>query len=161
MQSDTQKLSTPSMSTPTSLDIGPSKLLDLIISKQNQYYTLWGVYTAVQFAAGSYGYGHNLSLGVGLAILFGVWAFNIGHLGFVLQCVVQLNRLTDALNAALDDDASYKDKLRHALKDMQEGTLFWRPFREKTGLRSYGMNIFVHFFIDTCASIALLMRVKF
>jgi hypothetical protein len=27
------------------------KILDLIVSKQTQYYTLWGVYTAVQFAA--------------------------------------------------------------------------------------------------------------
>jgi hypothetical protein len=29
-------------------------IIDLIVSKQNQYYSLWGVYTAVQFAAGSY-----------------------------------------------------------------------------------------------------------
>jgi hypothetical protein len=64
------------------------KILDLIVSKQTQYYTLWGVYTAVQFAAGSFQSGGKLSLGVGLAVLCGVWAFNLGHLGFVLDAEI-------------------------------------------------------------------------
>ncbi|HKA72822.1 MAG TPA: hypothetical protein VKE26_13505 [Xanthobacteraceae bacterium] len=37
--------------------IEPSKILDLTISKQTQYYTLWGVYTVVQFATANYGSG--------------------------------------------------------------------------------------------------------
>jgi hypothetical protein len=65
------------------------KIIDLIVSKQTQYYTLWGVYTAVQFAAGSYGYSHPVPLGVGLAVFFGVWAFNFGHLSFLLRCADQ------------------------------------------------------------------------
>jgi len=91
--------------------IEPSKIIDLIVSKQTQYYTLWGVYTAVQFAAGSYGYGHRLPLGVALAVFFGVWAFNFGHLGFVLRCVAQLNKLTIVLNAAIEEN---KNKYRSA-----------------------------------------------
>ncbi len=68
-------------------------IIDLIVSQQNQYYTLWGVYTVVQFAAGSYGYGQPLSLELGLAVFFGVWAFNLGHLSFLLSCADQLDKL--------------------------------------------------------------------
>ena len=46
--------------------IEPSKIIDLIVSKQTHYYSLWAVYTAVQFAAGSYGSTQKLSLGRGL-----------------------------------------------------------------------------------------------
>jgi hypothetical protein len=153
--------------------IEPPKIIDLIISKQTQYYTLWAVYTAVQFAAGGFGYGtKSLPLGVGLAVLAGVWAFNLGHLGFVLQCVTELNRLTIVLNAALDENMeAYRSALQGAFRDMAEGTFFWRVLKQgkqlKRGevailenqLRSYGMNIFVHFWIDMCASLALLIRV--
>jgi hypothetical protein len=141
--------------------IEPPKIIDIIISKQNQYYTLWGGYTAVQFAAGSFALNLNpVPLKVGIAVLFGVWAFNIGHLGFVLQCVAHLNKLSVVLNAAVDgEEAIYKAGLRRAFESMQEGSYFWR-FDRKEGPRSYGMNIFVHLFIDVCASIALLARVE-
>jgi hypothetical protein len=142
------------------LKIDPPKIIDLIISKQTQYYTLWGVYTAVQFAAGSFGYSSPLPLGVGLAVLFGVWAFNLGHLGFVLQCVDQLNKLSVVMNAALKgDNNKYQSSLLDAFKGMQEGILFWKLFTRGNHLRSYRMNSFVHFFIDSCASVALLIRV--
>ena len=146
-----------------------SKVIDLIVSKQTQYYTLWGVYTAVQFAVGGYGYGRPLPLGVGLAVLLGVWAFNFGHLSFVLECVAQLNKLGDALKAAVDNEpndqsklqkASYQSALQKALEEMQKGGWFWRHFkREEKHLKSYVMNSFVHFLIDICASLALLIRV--
>ena len=40
--------------------IEPTKILDLVISKQTHYYSLWAVYTAVQFAAASFGLGQRL-----------------------------------------------------------------------------------------------------
>jgi hypothetical protein len=144
-----------------STKIKPSKILDLIISTQTQYYTLWAVYTAVQFAAGGHGYGYSLPLGVGLAVLFGVWAFNLGHLGFVLQCVAQLDKLSIALNAALQGkEEDYESAVKCALEGMHEGEMFWKFLKRRRGLRSYRMNCFVHFFIDTCASVALLIRIN-
>jgi len=106
--------------------IEPPKIIDLIISKQTQYYTLWAVYTAVQFAAGGFGYGtKSLPLGVGLAVLAGVWAFNLGHLGFVLQCVTELNRLTIVLNAALDENMeAYRSALQGAFRIWQREPFF-------------------------------------
>jgi hypothetical protein len=143
------------------LRIEPPKLVDLIISKQTQYYTLWAVYTAVQFTAGSYGNNQRLSVGIALAVFFGVWAFNLGHLGFVLQCVAQLNRLSIALNAAFrgDEEETYDIAVRDAFENIEEGTLFWRLLGKNTHLRSYRVNTFVHLFIDTCASVALLIRI--
>jgi hypothetical protein len=150
--------------------IEPSKIIDLIISKQTQYYTLWAVYTAVQFAAGNYGSNQPLSLIAGLAVLAGVWIFNLGHLGFVLQCVDQLNRLSRALSIALRDaqaedqkksqQAEYQKALRDAFEEMHEGSLFWNYFRRAEQGRSYITNTLVHLGIDVCASIALLIRVK-
>ena len=138
------------------------KILDLIVSKQTQFYTLWGVYTVVQFAAGGFQSGGKPSLGVGLAVLCGVWAFNLGHLGFVLRCVDQLHRLGVVLNTALDgNEVAYEKSLSRAFRDMSGGgEFFWRYY--KRGLRprgSYIVNSFVHFFIDTCASVALVIRI--
>jgi hypothetical protein len=137
------------------------KILDLIVSKQTQYYTLWAVYTAVQFTAGGFGSGQSLPLAIALAVLFGVWAFNLGHLGFVLQCVSQLDKLSLALDAAVNNKTKeeYEEAVKKALEGMQEGALFWTFLNQKGYLRSYRLNCFVHFFIDTCASIALLARV--
>jgi hypothetical protein len=140
--------------------IEPPKVLDLIISKQTQYYTLWGVYTAVQFAAASFGLSqHALPLGVVLAVLLGFWAFNIGHLGFVLECLAQLNRLKSALNAVLHENRQeYEKEIRLAFSSMGVARVFWRLTSEAGNRRSYIQNIAVHFFIDTCASVALLSR---
>ena len=142
--------------------IEPSKILDLIVSKQTQYYTLWGVYTAVQFAAGGFQSGGRLSLGIGLAVLCGVWAFNFGHLGFVLRCVDQLHRLGAVLNTVSDgNEVSYKNSLSDAFRDMSEGGvfLFWRYYKRGPHRGSYIRNSFVHVFIDTCASVVLLFRI--
>jgi hypothetical protein len=140
--------------------IEPPKIVDLIISKQTQYYTLWAVYTAVQFAAGGFGYGGKaLPLGVAVAVLLGVWAFNFGHLGFVLQCISDLDKLTDVLKKAVDGkSAAYNNALKTAFTDMGEARYFWQ-LPAGTRHRSYAMNIFVHLWIDTCASIALLIRI--
>jgi hypothetical protein len=141
--------------------IEPSRLVDLIISKQTQYYTLWAVYTAVQFAAGNYGSNQRLPLSAGLAVLVGVWTFNLGHLGFVLRCVEQINKLSRALTAALQGrPQQYRDELAHAFEDMREGGLFWEFRKQKGERRSYLMNTSVHLIIDICASVALLTRVQ-
>src|SRR2546423_9462511 len=103
------------------LTIEPPKIVDLIISKQTQYYTLWGVYTAVQFTAGSYGYGHKVPLGGGLAVVFCVGAVNFWHLRFVLQCVSQLDKLKSVLRAALNDPPPYETTLPPALHHTPEG----------------------------------------
>jgi len=140
------------------LDIAPSKIVDLMINKQTQYYTLWAVYTAVQFAAAAYGLSTNLSLATALAVLVGVWTFNLGHLGFVLRCVNQVNLLTHVLDAALRSPCTYEERLRRAVENIKEGALFW-SFLKRGEPRSYLGNTTVHLVIDTCASVALLTRV--
>jgi hypothetical protein len=138
-----------------------SKILDLTISKQTQYFTLWGVYTAVQFAASNFGYGHPLPLGMGLAVLLAVWAFNLGHLGFVLQCVDQLDKLDLALKAAFRNRPDeFYGAVQDAFTDTHEGEIFWNKLGSVPGVRSYRWNIFVHLFIDTCASLSIVMRMN-
>ncbi len=137
------------------------KIVDLIVSKQTQYYTLWAVYTAVQFAAGNYGYGHTLSMVNGLAVLFGVWAFNLGHLNFLLRCADQLEKLRAVLIAALDNNnEKYQSALREAFRNMSEVGLSERA-RQGRYSRAYFFNrtTYVHLFIDLCASVALLIRI--
>jgi hypothetical protein len=55
-----------------------STVVTLIQTKQTEYFALWAVYTAVEFAASSYGYGYSVPLGVGLAVLLGVWPSTSG-----------------------------------------------------------------------------------
>ncbi|WP_036308479.1 hypothetical protein, partial [Methyloglobulus morosus] len=138
------------------------KIVDLIVSKQTQYYTLWAVYTAVQFAAGNYGFGHTLSLVNGLAVFFGVWAFNLGHLNFLLRCADQLEKLRTVLIAALDNNnEKYQSALHDAFRNMSEVGLSERA-RQGCYSRAYFWNrtTGVHLFIDLCASVALLIRVS-
>ena len=140
-------------------DVGTSKLLDLLIAKQAQFYTLWGVYTAVQFTAGGFGTRDTLSKGVVYAVILGVWAFNLGHLGFVLSCVQQISKLRVALDHSLAGDTlKFKDTARDALADMNEAAYFWTFYANKRDRSKYIMNTLVHLFIDCCASIALLSR---
>jgi hypothetical protein len=143
------------------LKIEPDKIVDLIMSKQTQYYTLWGIYTVVQFTAASYGDNKTLSVGIALAVFAGVWAFNFGHLGFVLQCVAELNKLGMALRAASRGDGreSYDKAVKDAFQKIGAGDFFWHFLGRSMNGQGYRMNTFVHLFIDTCASIALLIRV--
>jgi hypothetical protein len=143
------------------LKIESSKIVDLIVAKQTHFYSLWAVYTAVQFTAGSYGMGQTISLAAAIAVLAGVWAFNFGHLGFVLQCITQLKALREVLRAAgTNDKVAYEEALKQAINQMEEGGIFLGYyFRKGPPKSSCFMNSFVHFFIDTCASIALLIRV--
>jgi len=141
------------------MTIEPGKIIDLISTKQTQYYVLWAGYTTVQFTAGSFGAKETLSHLVVYAVLAGVWMFNIGHLGFVLKCVEQLNKLTIALEAALrDNKQEFETAMKSALSDMGVGLYFWRTFGATRGHSSYFMNSLVHFWIDICASAALLWR---
>jgi hypothetical protein len=142
--------------------IKPEKILDLIGTKQTQFYSLWAVYTAVQFAAGSYGGGGagKPPLYAVLAILVGFWLFNIGHLGFILQCVAQLGAFRAALEQiALNDKVQYRQKLNAALYEMHEGRWFWNAYRHSMGRFNYHMQWVVHISIDICATLALLLRV--
>jgi len=159
-------MSETSMDKPANADLLLSKIelpkiIDLILNKQTQYYSLWAVYTAVQFAAGSYGFGHTLSLVNGLAVFFGVWAFNLGHLNFLLRCADQLEKLRTVLIAAMDNkNEIYQTTLRDVLTNMSEVGL---SERAKQGSYSPGYFLnrttYVHLFIDVCASVALLIRI--
>jgi hypothetical protein len=141
--------------------IEPSKILDLVISKQTHYYSLWAVYTAVQFAAASFGLGQRLvPQAVAFAVLAGFWAFNLGHLSFVLACLGDLARLKRALTAvATGNAAAYESAVRDIIGEISEARRFWREFPPADRRFAYAMNIAVHLFIDLCASIALLARV--
>lgn len=146
--------------------IEPSKVVDLIASKQTQYYALWAVYTAVQFAAASFGLSqHALPWGVGLAVLAGFWMFNIGHLGFVVECLIQIDNFRAALDAAdeapsAESTKRYQAAVQYALRNTQEARLFWRRPPPTTRRKVYIGNILVHLFIDVCASIALFVRLS-
>jgi len=138
--------------------VGPSKLLDLLVGKQAQFYTLWGVYTAVQFTAGGFG-SKDLSAGVAYAVIAGVWAFNFGHLGFVLSCARQISTLQQALRYRLaGNTAEYTKIARTAIDNMDEAAFFWRFYAIKTDRSKYIVNTLTHFFIDSCASLVLLIR---
>jgi hypothetical protein len=54
------------------LKIETAKIVDLIVAKQTHFYSLWAVYTAVQFTAGSYGMGQSISFTAAIAVLAGV-----------------------------------------------------------------------------------------
>src|SRR5215467_5360742 len=99
--------------------IEPSKVIDIISTKQTQYYVLWAGYATVQFTASSFGTKELLTRHLVYAVLAGVWMFNIGHLGFVLRCIAQINQLTDALRAALENNrTAFEAAVRFALQDM-------------------------------------------
>jgi hypothetical protein len=104
------------------------KILDLIATKQTQYYALWAVYTAVQFSAANYGMGHKVPYLLAFAILVGFWAFNLGHLGFVLQCVRQLDRLKLLLKIVVTPGKSgYAEALHNFIDNVGEADFFWKP----------------------------------
>jgi len=70
------------------------------------------------------------------------------------------------LNTVLKGDkVSYANSLSEAFRDMSEGGehfwrfYFWRYYRSGPFLGSYITNSCVHFSIDTCASVALLIRI--
>src|SRR5580704_695360 len=106
-------------------EIKPSKVLDLISTKQTHYYVLWAGYATVQFTAASFGTKDTFSHPLVYAVLAGVWMFNVGHLGFVLQCVAQLNKLRNALDATLSYDVSRFEKaVRVVLADTGVGLFF-------------------------------------
>jgi hypothetical protein len=141
----------------TTIELG--KILDLIGTKQTQYYALWAVYTAVQFSAANYGMGREVSYSLALFVLAGFWVFNLGHLGFVLQCVRQLDRLKLLLKASVTaGKPGYSEAFRKFVDNIGETDFFWKWHAEYAGGRSYFWNAFVHLFIDVCASAALLVR---
>jgi hypothetical protein len=140
--------------------IDAGKILDTILNRQNQYYTLWGFYTVVQFSAAGFGAPQTLSFEVGFFILVGVWAFNLGHLAFVWACVAQLNRLRSALDAAIKSDPDQRQLLAEAVARMSTADFFWQYWDEKNTRQGFLINSFVHLLIDCCASGALIFRMS-
>jgi hypothetical protein len=61
--------------------------------------------------------------------------------------------------AATNDKVAYEEALKQAINQMKEGGIFLGYYFGKDRKSSYFMNSFVYSFIDTCASIALLIRV--
>jgi hypothetical protein len=113
----------------TTIELG--KILDLIGTKQTQYYALWAVYTAVQFSAANYGMGHEVSYSLALSVLAGFWAFNFGHLGFVLQCVRQLDRLKLLLKASVTaGKPGYSEAFREFVDNIGETDFFLEMARK-------------------------------
>ena len=143
------------------LGINPAKVLDLLTGKQTQYYGLWAVYTAVQFSAGSFGMSIPLTPAIAMAVVLAVWAFNIGHLGFLLACARQISDLHKALVASIaGDDAAFNLHLTKALDGINDTAVaVWALFRAGVRRREFFWPCFVHIFIDVCASIGLLVRV--
>lgn len=140
-------------------DVGTAKLLDLLLGKQTQLYTLWGFYTAVELTAGGFGSRESLTKAMAWGVVLGVWAFNLGHLGFVLSCVRQISRLRAAVNyRLLGKDELFKKVAKEALADMNEADFFWRFYADKANRSKYLMSTVTHLFIDACASFVLLSR---
>ena len=125
-------------------EIKLSEVLTAISTKQTQYYVLWAGYATVQFTAASFGTKDTFSHQLIYAVLGGVWMFNIGHLSFVLQCVTQINKLRNALVAALSDDKScFEQALRAVLADTGVGMFFWATFDQKQASTNYFLNVLV------------------
>ena len=100
-----------------------------------------------------------LSWSVALAVLLGFWTFNLGHLGFVLQCVRQLDRLQRLLLLSVSADRDlYDAEVKGFFHAISESSFFWEVRRETPESRSYFWNFTVHILIDVCASLALMLR---
>src|SRR5690349_7270236 len=109
----------------TASTIEPSHVAALMATKQTQFYTLWVVFAAVQVALAGFGLGQTTPMSpyVVVAVLIGFWAFNLGHLGFVLASQAQADRLRNALRIALTAGHSpdkYEEAVREALLDTPE-----------------------------------------
>ena len=143
---------------PVKLDVG--KLIDTVANRQTQYYTLWGFYTVVEFSAGGFGSPDKLTFETAIAVLCGVWVFNVGHLAFVLACVAQLNLLARALAAALNGDVNRERLAIDAFLQNSTGLYIWAYWGDKAIRKSFITNSLVHVSIDICASVALMLRVS-
>jgi hypothetical protein len=142
-----------------------SATVALVFQKEGQVHALWAVYTAVQFALGGFGLSTYSSEApmpfvMGVAVLAGVWAFNLGHLSMILKCIAQIEKLcaSDSVSGPLSHDQRL-DLRRIATG--REPPSADRPDRVRNVFgRGYGVAIGVHLFIDVCASVALLGRVS-
>jgi hypothetical protein len=64
-----------------------------------------------------------------------------------------------ALNHSLAGETQkFKEAARDALADMKEADYFWIFYANERDRSKYINNTLVHFFIDSCASMALLYR---
>lgn len=148
--------------TGTKASIEPSNIATLMGTKQTQFYSLWVVFAAVQLAIAGFGQVEQMNPYVVVAALVGFWAFNLGHLGFVLACQAQADRLRDALRIALTEGQSpkYDKAVQDALLDAPEALLFWRSAPPTIDSTVYRRSRLVHLLIDICASGAFLLRIS-
>ncbi len=140
------------------LQIDPGKVLDTIANRQTQYYSLWGFYTVVQFSAASFSLPAHGAYLVAVAVLCGVWVFNIGHLCFVLACVAHINRLRLTLKAGMVGPNEWQRAVHAATADFPLGSLPWNYWKEPEIRNGFIMNTAVHLSIDLCATAAVLLR---
>ncbi|MBK1662370.1 hypothetical protein [Paracraurococcus ruber] len=132
-----------------------ARILDVLQAKQTQHDTLWAGYAVIQFTAAGFGEKSGLSTYSAVFVLLGFWGFNLGHLGFVLQCARQIGLYAAAPRAAVDRETDHEAKLATALRETDaSGYVFavWSPSRMTS---TSFWNSAVHLFIDTCASVSL------
>lgn len=141
----------------------PPKVIDLLLSKQTQYFSLWLVYPAVQFAAGTFGfsYADGVPWKIALAAIVAVWIFNIGHLTLVMQRAQEIERLSAVSDSILrDDKEGYLQNLSVAIDYLAKRKAVWPFWSKGDSFNSYLKNSFVHLSIDLCATAAILFRIS-
>jgi hypothetical protein len=131
----------------------------LVFQKEAQIQALWAVYTAVQFTLGGFGlaqYHDGLKMPpvLGFSVLFGVWAFNFGHLSMILKCISQREVIAEELSNNPTISDAEKPGILRVISGEKKRSLSTIVFG-----KGYVIAILVHLFIDGCASVALLSRV--
>ena len=147
------------------LESNLSSATGLVFQKETQIQALWAVYTAVQFAAGGFGLSEWHEAGkmppeIGFAVFLGVWAFNLGHLSMILKCLAQLDVIKHEIDVALTISDTEKPSIMRIISaesSFSIGRLMKNPDLFGNG---HGAAVLIHLFIDICASVALLHRVK-
>jgi hypothetical protein len=139
--------------------------VNLVFQKESQIQALWAVYTAVQFTYGGFGLSQyhdaiKMPFLLGAAITLGVWAFDIGHLSMILQCIKQKM----AIENEIAGDAQLGDDEKQSIARMIDGNeedMVDRIYDRLFGwAKPASIATFVHILIDCCASMALLLRVN-
>lgn len=142
-----------------------SSNIGLVFQKEAQIQGLWAVYTAVQFTMGGFGLDHfsggkNLMpLPMGLAVLLGVWVFNLGHLSMILKGIAQIELLGRRTSFDSEISEAHRLDMLRIISGRDEAPGPWGRWTRNLFGRGYFIAIAVHLFIDICASVALLSRV--
>jgi len=98
---------------------------------------------------------------LGYAVLLGVWAFNLGHLSMIRGCIAQIEILKEevAKNQAATKTGNGANLLQVLSAEKKHSIAKLIGIPDVFG-RGYFISTLIHLFIDGCASVALLSRVK-